>query len=313
MLGDGFMKSESKSTKRLTIGILISYFDGLYQYQIWKSITDYAEENGINIVFLTGKIYNSPNEFDNQFNIVYKLADLKVFDGIVVASGTIAVLSGMVELDRLIKPFNKIPAVSLSMPIAGIPSLLIDNKKGMKEAVRHLIDVHGRRKIAFIRGPENNFEAEERFDAYREALSECNIRFDPDLVITGDFTNPSGKKCTEILLKERNADFNAIVASNDMMADAAINVLKSNGIKVPDDVSITGFDDMAQSQYLTPPLTTVAQPLNDQSFLAMKLLIDKINGKPVPGITHLKAGLVIRESCGCKKFTGHDFRISRKS
>ena len=297
------MESKSLAGKRITVGVLISYFDGLYQYQIWKAISDFAEENNINLVFLTGKIFDSPFEFDNQFNIVYNLADLNFFDGLFIASATIAVLSNVQELEKFIKPYRKIPMVSLSMPVSGIPSLLIDNKKGMKELITHLIVVHKRRKIAFIRGPLSNAEAQERFQAYCETLSEHNIEVDPDLVVTSDFTKQSGKKCAEILLEKRK-EFDALAVSNDIMAYEAVNVLSANGFSIPDQIPVTGFDDLLQSQYFSPPLTTVAQPLIDQSILAMKQLLDEILGKQVPAVTKLPARMIIRESCGCKRTSG---------
>lgn len=122
---------------------------------------------------------------------------------------------------------------------------LIENEQGMREIVNHLIDVHGFRKIAIIKWPETNPEARLRYKAYKHVLAKHNIPIDPELVLPGDFRYESGREAVRILLDQRKRnDVEAIVLSNDDMAIIACDTLNKRGMRIPQDIAVTGFDDI---------------------------------------------------------------------
>src|SRR5678816_1151509 len=130
--------------------------------------------------------------------------------------------------------------------------------------LRHLIEHHGYRRIAFIRGTESNQEAEERHSAYVAALEEHEIPYDPELVLSGEFTRESGTSAMIELFDTRQVpvgELDAVVAANDYTAFGVIDELSRRRIAVPDQVAVVGFDDMALSRIHSPSLTTVRQPL----------------------------------------------------
>ncbi len=166
----------------------------------------------------------------------------------------------------------------------------------------HLIETHGYRKLAFIRGPEEHYYAQERFRAYQDVLKSLDLAINPKL-ITRPLQWEAGSEAIEILLDERGLepgrDFEAVVAVSDMMAIWAMKELQSRGYAVPTDVAVTGFNNSMEERMATPPLTTVDLPFNEQGAKAMETLLQQLNSEAVPALITLPARLVVRESCGC--------------
>jgi DNA-binding LacI/PurR family transcriptional regulator len=178
------------------------------------------------------------------------------------------------------------------------PSIMIENKAGARQIVDHLIEVHGRRRIAFLRGPAGNEDSRWRERGYREALAAHSIAFDPDLVGEGEFYDAPARATVERWLAAGLA-FDAIFAGDDGSAVGALAALSQVGLRVPEDVALAGFDDDPMVRYLVPPLTTVRAPTERVGREAVQQLIRLIeNGRARP-ITLLPTELVIRRSCGC--------------
>src|SRR5690606_28619706 len=124
----------------------------------------------------------------------------------------------------------------------------------------HLVEYHDRKRIAFIAGPQASPESHQRLEGYRQVLAANHIAFDEALIEHGEFTLPSGRAAMRRLMA-RNVPFDAVVAANDYMALATIEVLRSAGLRVPDDISVSGFDDVNAAACATPSLTSLRQPL----------------------------------------------------
>ncbi|WP_327678233.1 LacI family DNA-binding transcriptional regulator [Streptomyces sp. NBC_00467] len=153
-----------------------------------------------------------------------------------------------------------------------LPYVDCDNRGGAREAVRHLVSL-GREHIAHIAGPRDQTSALDRIDGYRDVLLDA----DPDLVSQGDFTVESGARAMAELL-ERRPGLDAVFASNDLMASGALRTLRERGLRVPDDVAVVGFDDMASVVESTdPPLTTVRQDIEGMGRLMVRLLMRVLN------------------------------------
>ncbi|MFF9350624.1 LacI family DNA-binding transcriptional regulator [Streptomyces sp. NPDC014734] len=161
-----------------------------------------------------------------------------------------------------------------------VPYVDCDNRGGAAEAVRHLVSL-GRRRIAHIAGPRDQTSAQDRVAGYRDVLPDA----DPGLVVPGDFTVESGVRAMARLLDRRPGP-DAVFAANDLMASGALRVLRERGLRVPEDVAVIGFDDMASIAEATdPPLTTVRQDVEGMGRLMARLLIRTLNGaeEPVAG------------------------------
>ena len=165
--------------------------------------------------------------------------------------------------------------------------------------MRHLIEEHGYKRIAFIRGIEGHLDAEQRFEAYKDELKAHDLRFDEELVLNGDYTPESGRAAIATLINERQLRFQAVVAANDRMAFGALEALQERGLRVPDDVAVTGFDDLREAQATGVPLTTVRQSFYTAGKHAMETLLKRIEGETVSPVTITPTQLLVRWSCGC--------------
>lgn len=180
-------------------------------------------------------------------------------------------------------------------------SISLDDEMGGKMAVEHLISL-GHRRIAMVTGPMIEECSNDRLGGYLSALSEAGIVFDPALVIEGDWSATSGDQAVA-RWREQNIDFTALFAQNDRMAIGAMRSLRQAGQRIPEDVSVIGFDDIPLASYFDPPLTTMRQDLEYIGGEAAQLLLDVIIEKdPARQSCQIPAELVVRESTGRCKF-----------
>jgi len=180
-----------------------------------------------------------------------------------------------------------------------IPSVTIENKNATKRLVDHLITVHDRRHILFVRGPVNQEDSQWREMGYTEALEDHGIAYDPELIICGEFERDVAYSEMSRFLKDGGLKFDAVFTGDDDSAIGVVNALNEAGLRVPDDVSVAGFDDLRLSAFLTPPLTTVNAPTEMVGRTAAQNLFDLLTGKDVDTVTLLPTEIVIRRSCGC--------------
>ncbi len=288
-----------KAKGRPTIGLLISQVDERYQAAVWPGVVDLARERDVNLLIFVGESLRSPYGFDAQGNVLYDLAGAENVDSLAILSGSVGNFVGIDELQSFCQRYAPLPMVSVALPLEGIPSVLVDNEGGAREAVVHLVQVHGARRIAYIRGPEGHEEAEERYRAYVEVLGEQGLALDPSVVAAGDFSAASAAAAIRQLVEERRVTFDAVVAAGDAMALGALEALQARGIRVPSDVAVVGFDDIEEARFVTPPLTTVRQPLYEQGRQAVEMLLSQLEGEAVPPRMILPTRLVVRQSCGC--------------
>lgn len=177
-------------------------------------------------------------------------------------------------------------------------AISLDNYSGAREMGRHLLGL-GHRVIATIRGPQGNVDAEERVRGFRDALREGGVTLPESLVIQGDFAESSGFLSAELLLKHRPRP-TAVFAANDYMAIGLISALREAGLRIPQDLAVTGFDDITIAHYVSPPLTTVRVDAYEMGERAVKQLVPLTRGTGGGAGTHeiLPTSLVVRASCG---------------
>ncbi|MBN2444281.1 MAG: substrate-binding domain-containing protein, partial [Spirochaetales bacterium] len=245
---------------RPKIGLLIDIIYENYQAKVWEGVVEGAKQLGVDLINFAGCSLRAPYGYRIQRNIVYDLVNEESVDGLIL-TGSLGSYIGEEEFKQFYERFSPLPMVSISTHIPHIPSVLVDNVKGMEQCVNHLIKKHHCRNFAFIRGPQGNPEAELRYTVFKDVLSENNISLLPELILDGDFYKDSGAQGVSTLLDKRKTPFDVIIAANDVMAIDALEELQRRDIKVPEDVLVVGFDDIEGSRYTRPPLATVHQPL----------------------------------------------------
>jgi signal transduction histidine kinase/DNA-binding LacI/PurR family transcriptional regulator len=295
------MSSPTNSpSQRKTIGVFASQVGRAWGAEFIAGITDTAERYNVNLVhFIGGKLARIATSDQSKFSYgLYDLAKPDQFDGLLLTAD-VAYGVSTEELKAFSDFYGAMPIVTQSVEIDGASMFIPDNAEGMRAAVRHLIEEHSYKRIAFIRGLNGQIDAEQRFQAYQDELRAHDLRFDEVLVVDGDYTPESGRAAIRTLMDERRVRFQAVVAANDSMAFGALEVLQQRGVRVPDDVAVTGFDDLREAQAIGVPLTTVRQSFYTAGKHALETLLKRINGDTVPRITITPTQLLVRWSCGC--------------
>lgn len=281
------------------IGVLVDEIESEYQAAVVGGTVEGAREAGFNVAVFAGGVLGSPEHFGAQRNVVYDLATSRGIDGLVILSGTIANYRGLDDLAVFCDRIRPLPMVSLAAILPGMTSVVIDGDHALRDGIRHLVEDHRYRRIAFLGGPEENPEARSRLNAYGETLARYGLQPPDTFVATGDFTYDSAIEAIRLLVDERGLTFDAMVVADDEMALGAIDALRAHGRRVPRDVAIIGFDDIREARLSAPPLTTIRQPLHELGRVGLDVLVRRLHGEPVDDLVTLPTELVVRRSCGC--------------
>lgn len=279
----------------VTVGFVVDTLQEEYQRLVFAGLHEEAQRLNVDIRCFVGGPLSVLGAAAHR-NRVYDCISAERLDGLVVAAGTLGNWVGAEALTAFVESFANLPTCSVGIDVPGTPSVTPDNHAGIREALVHLIEEGGRRRIAFIRGPRENREAEERFRAYRDVLAEYRLALDPDLITEGDFEAPSGAAAVKTLLDERRVGFDALLASSDLMALGAMNALLERGVSIPARVSVVGFDDIETARFAPAPLTSVRQPLRALGKLALQNVVNQIHGNVSVSNSVLPARLIRRQS-----------------
>lgn len=268
--------------RTLSIGVVSQAIDSPFYGAALRGIEVELGTAGYSPLFMSGHW-----RADEEARCIDVLRSRRV-DGLIVLTGRLAD-SALRSLARSLP----VVVTGRSLKASNLLSMDFDNREGARQATQHLIDL-GHRRIAFISGDPEHPDAVDRQQGYRSAIEAAGLRFDPALVAPGNFSEHSGLLAVERLLDSRTR-FNAIFAANDQMAFGASLGLYRRGLRVPDDVSMVGFDDVAGSVYMVPPLTTVHNPIQEIGELAARAMLSLLAGER-PAVEVPAPRLIVRES-----------------
>ncbi len=284
-----------KSNRTHTIGMMIPNSSNPYFAEIIRGIEDTCFEAGFNVI-----LCNSDDDPQKQSTYVRLLSEKQV-DGLIVMSS-----GGDMELLDTLRA-AKMPQVVVDREIDDLEADLVEvnHEAGGFLATQHLLQL-GHQRIACIAGPQGLSSARQRVEGYKRALQEAGVAVDRKLLRSGDFTSAGGHAAMTSLLESASVrpQPTAVFASNDLMAIGAVCAAASHGLRLPQDISVIGFDDIALAAFSNPPLTTVVQPKHQTGALAARLLLERI-AKPGRALQReiLQPSLVVRQSTGVREST----------
>lgn len=274
--------------RTMSIGVITQAIDSPFYGAALRGIEETFEPAGYSPLFVSGH-WNAAAEVR-----CLDMLKSRYVDGLIV-------LTGRLPNDTLARFAQHMPIVvtGRTMDAPNLFSLNFDNMLGGKIATQHLIQL-GHRQIAFITGSKEHPDSVERLNGYKAALEAAQIRFDPKLVVQGEYHEVSGLLAVERLL-DSNKQFTAIFAANDQMAMGASLALHRRSLRVPDDVSLIGFDDLPASMFGIPPLSTIHQPAFELGQIAATSMLQLLSGKQ-PDAVVPEPHLIVREST--RRFRG---------
>ena len=211
-------------------------------------------------------------------------------------------VDGFILMTSSRKPYHLKALLEIGAPFItwGVPqpsqkycSVTGDNFNGGKLATEHLISL-GRRRIGFIGGPDYEMEVQHRLNGYKTALQAASHVEESALIVFGDFSNTSGAEAMRRLLKN-SPDLDAVFVNSDLMAIAAMDVIRENGRRVPEDIAVVGYDDLSIAEHSHPPLTTIRQNIPLAGKLLAQNLIQYLGTGMVTNVS-IPVELIIRES-----------------
>ncbi len=268
--------------RSMTIGVLTQVIGSPFYDTIAQGVIAGLSGTGYSPIFVDGR-WDSTEEVD----AIRALLGRRV-DGLVV-------IGGSVPAGELASLCDGHPTVIAARQVQGgtLQCVYMDNVDGGYQATKHLIE-RGHRRIAIVRGLETHQDSVDRFAGYQQALLEAGLPLDLGLVQQGDFSAESGVRAVERLLAQKS-DFTGIVAANDLTAFGVRLALYRHQLRVPEDVSITGFDDQMEASYMTPPLTTIRQPAREIGERASTAVLSMIKGEAFTSL-EFRGELIERES-----------------
>ena len=283
---------------RPTIGLVVESFQDLRHLAVWPGVSDLAQERDANLFcFIAG------GHRGEAANVLHDLASKDAVDGLICFHWW----DNRQQFESVYERWRPLPVVNILRAYEGHSGVMVDGYQAMRNVMRHLVQVHGYRRIAHARGPEGYPAADVRYRAYVDALEEYGLAPDPNLVYVQSAVEGAsaafGVEAVHLWLDERGlrpqTDLEAVVAFSDGIARGVLSELQRRGVRVPSELAVVGFDNDAEAKITVPPLTTMALPYREIGQRAAEAALAKIAGEQVPEQIVVPTSLVARQSCGC--------------
>lgn len=284
--------------KRKTIGVFATQVHREFQDLLCRGICSRAYDLGYNVAIFTNYMgYN-----DLMYEVGEQdIANLPIYgdlDGIIIIPNTVN--DFLVKITDNIKTTSNCPVVSIKENMSEYYNVLFEEYTALDDIIYHFINHHKFTKINFLAGPKDVLASEQRLSAYQRILTEYGIPIEEERIYYGDFWKDAAEDAVESWLVDSENRPEAIICANDFMAIAVCNSLAKRGILVPQDIAVTGCDNISISMDFTPAITTVGIPVFDMGMKAVDKIHMHNQGIAQENITYLKSITYIRESCGCK-------------
>jgi sigma-B regulation protein RsbU (phosphoserine phosphatase) len=282
------------SKGRRTVGVLLTDTSSPYQTAILRALEAVCAERDVNLVAFADAYLEAESEFHAPRLFAARLAGPDNVDALIVP--TLGNLVPRAEIQRFLLGFRPLPLCTVSMDLGVFPNVQIDNGIGIRSVVQHLVEAHGRRHFVFLSRPPEHMEGRVRHRAYVETLDACGIVPLRDIVVPGD---PSLDPAIIRRSLAGSGRYDAVVAVDDYLVPCLLQVLEELRIRIPEDVSVTGFDDSDIARGARPPLTSVRQNFYAMMGAALGTVLDQLDGRAAPKDISVAPELVVRRSCGC--------------
>ncbi|MBB2181289.1 GGDEF domain-containing protein [Lachnospiraceae bacterium MD1] len=296
-----------------TIGVFIAQVNAEFQDLLSRGISTKAMELDYNVAFFTNfGGYGQPS-YDTGEIMITDLPNYEELDGVIFASDTMNLEEIKERYLKNIRNRCHCPVVSVRTELKEFYNILVDNNDILSELIIHYIEVHGFTRINFLAGPKGRLDSDKRLECYKRILNEHNIPVEEDRIYYGDFWKYTGVDAVEHWLNSPLELPQAIVCANDYMAITVCRALAEKGIAVPDQIAVSGCDDIEDAAEFSPSLTTVRMPIFEMGAAAVNTIHQLNLGVEQPRNTYMKPDTIYRASCGCKRNWYHESNERRRN
>ena len=278
-----FFAQSLRKKRTYTVGLIVEEIGDAYGSMVISGVEQYLQQK--NYFFLTVVHRHNPD-------LLQRYAQILTERGV----------EGFITVDMQLREAPVLPTVAVAghRDLPGVTNIVLDHQHAARVALRHLLEL-GHREIAFMKGQPFSSDSSDRWEAICEAAKELQLEIKPELTVQIDIDDPTpqlGYPFAKKLL-ERGKPFSALFAYNDISAMGAIRAFQEQGLLVPKNISVVGFDDIQGAAYNTPSLTTVRQPLVRMGAIAAQILLERIEGREdYPTEIAIQPELMVRESTG---------------
>ncbi len=285
--------------KRTHIAVIVSTIDEDYQSGILTGIRQYAFANDVTLEHFVafGNIGGDVGHDTGEYNI-FSLADLRQFDGVILLINTIQNADVCEKLLVRARTAD-VPVVCIDQEDPELYTICIDNQKAMQDIVEHFILHHGYTRINYVSGPVDNTDSQQRLLAYENTLRKHGIAVEEQRIYHGNFVSRDGISAVQKFLQSARPQ--AIICANDSMAIGVMNSLTAHGVRVPQDVAVSGFDYTYNARNYAPSLTSVKRPLERLGQLACQKIMNHIQEIPQKRNEIMDTYCCFSQSCGCSQ------------
>ncbi len=283
----------------MRIGLILGVFSSSYCSNALNCIAQEIEKRHARLVIFEGRSLENNTSNDYMCNTLFRLIRCERLDGLIILSSTLICHGGKDLIEHFASKID-VPVVSIGLALEGISSVIPENAVGIEKLMSHLIS-HSYIKFAFIGGPPSHPEAIVRQDAFLQVISRNGLYVPPNLIFEGTYGFMSGYSFAKRLIpyvKDQSVD--AVVCASDEMAFAVEHCFSDNGLRIPEDVAVSGFDGSDLTALSSPPLTTINLRFELMSEKAVTLLFELIFGRKNIQVCSIEPEILVRQSRGCE-------------
>ena len=282
------------------IAVFVGELPATYQTAVTEGIIEEAAARGVQtIVFTNDGVYGQNVFFAYGEKNVINVPFLEDYDGIIIAGDTFGIDGMYEELTDLIEREAKCPVVCVRQKDERFYNVLVDNCRAMSDMVEHFITHHGFTRICFMTGKLEMYDAQRRLLGYIDTMQKHGLSVTPDMVYEGDYWRNRGTDAVEWFYKDRNNLPQAIVCANDYMAISVCKALHEKGIRVPEEVCVSGYDDTEEAKYTIPSISSMHVSGDEMGREAFRILHNLSEGREQERNVYLGVTACYRGSCGC--------------
>lgn len=299
-------------SKKKKIAVITTNMDVEYAAEIQRGILQEAKAHHFDVYIFNAYVSSDETIKHNigQYNI-YTLANLSLFDGVIVFSNLIQGRTIYGTVEKWLEDID-IPVVGIDAPIGNHYCVGVENYQSMKQIVEHFIEYHKFTRINYISGQSFNTDSQMRLSAYCDALREHGIPVEEKRIFPGTFTNQHGREVALEMLASGEELPQAVVCGNDGIAMGFSSVMREHGIRIPEQIAVSGFDNMFEARNSVPRLTSVDRALVNVGKEAVRRIKSHLSGERGSDSEVFPAVPIFAGSCGCKRKEEGDINSIRK-